>query len=238
MIKTAYTELNKTKFITLLFIMSCVTAVIASLFLDKSKLVYFVPPVILIILIIYLRKTKSKISPFFVFGMSLIFITDILIFQDFEKHFVWIASFTALNLLSFTYVLKKYLIKSVLKSIMSIPVLIAALLVVYVSYAVINLLSSSIPSEMISYTIIAFVSLGVFSGILALIYINDRYVNGVILLASGVFNIFQMALSPINEFFYYNRTFTVLIVICHILWVYLFMKFIVEAQVYNIKRPL
>ncbi|WP_452226866.1 hypothetical protein [Lacinutrix cladophorae] len=64
-----------------------------------------------------------------------------------------------------------------------------------------------------------------------MIYIKDKYNNAIILLTSGIFTFFQVCLSSINELFLYNKTFTVLIVICNVMSFYLFMVFISENKV-------
>lgn len=73
----------------------------------------------------------------------------------------------------------------------------------------------------------------------AIVYLNDNYNNSPILLVSGLFTFFQVVLVSINEFLYFNRTFTVVIIICHVMAIYLFINFIVKTKVIkpdNIKK--
>ena len=67
--------------------------------------------------------------------------------------------------------------------------------------------------------------------IIIIYYINDNYNNGTILLASGIFTFCQIVLVPINEFLIFSKTFTVLIIICHIMAIYLLMNFIAKTEV-------
>lgn len=62
--------------------------------------------------------------------------------------------------------------------------------------------------------------------VIALIYLSQLYQNGLILLIAGISYFFQMFFSLINEFLHYDKIFTTLIVISHIVALFLLTKFI------------
>lgn len=223
--------LKNKSFLDVLFYLSFFASVMVSLFLDKKYLLYCLPVVIFIILLNYISLTKKKANLVFVFALFAVIVSDSLAFYCFEDCFMWITLLTSAYLVCSTILLLKYLDKRKLKSVVSIALLIGFLLVAYLLYAILELLMDYIPDHLVFFTFLCAFSLAVFLITITMVYLNDIYDNGVLLLISGIFYFFQFALSPINEFLFYNRTFTVLIIITHFLSIYLFMKFIAQTKV-------
>lgn len=222
------------KGIDILFFITFMVTVVVSLTMDQSRLLFILPLVIITIVLKYLSYNTIKINKLFILSALLLIVSDILSLQNFINNFIWIALLTSSYLICLIVILKKYLTKAKMKSLFSLSLVIAILLVTYIIYAILDLLINNISNHLIIYTVLVALCLFVYAITFAMVYISDKYINGPVLLASGIFNIFQITLSSINEFFFYNRTFTVVIVICHILSVYLFMKFIAEAKVVDI----
>jgi len=218
----------------ILFYIFFFVAVVVSLTMSQSYLMYILPLVIGSIILKYLSYKDITVSKLFLFAALLLIISDVLSLQDFFNNFIWIAILTSTYLICLILILRKYLSSAKIKSLLSVSLIIGVLLVTYILYAVLELLINNISNHLFIYTVLVALCLFLYAITFAMIYISDKYTNGPVLLASGVFNIFQMTLSSINEFFFYNRAFTVVIVICHILSIYLFMKFIAEAKVASI----
>lgn len=223
--------LKNKSFLDVLFYLSFFASVMVSLFLDKKHLLYCVPVVIFIILLNYISLTKKKANLVFVFALFAVIVSDSLAFYCFEDCFMWITLLTSAYLVCSTILLLKYLDKRKLKSLLSISLLIGFLLVAYLLYAILELLMHYIPDRLVLFALLCACSLLVYLITIAMVYTNRNYDHGVLLLISGIFYFFQFALSPINEFLFYNRTFTVLIIITHFLSIYLFMKFIAHTKV-------
>ena len=223
--------LNIAVIVNILFFVSFITAIVISITMEKKDLIYICPIVILTILLKYISLTKRKADPLFIIVILAFIGINILTFYSFKHFFVSIALLTAGYLLLYTLILKKYLNKSKLKSILSLSVLIGTLLVGYIIYAVVDLLIGHVPDQKLFFVFLVAVCLFIYAITFAVIYINDNYANGTILLTSGVCTIFNLGLAPINEYFLYNKTFTVLLIISHLLSLYLFMIFISKTKV-------
>ncbi|WP_152487292.1 hypothetical protein [Winogradskyella psychrotolerans] len=88
-----------------------------------------------------------------------------------------------------------------------------------------------LPGIQLFFVLLSSVSLVIYTITVAIIYIRDAYHNSTLLLASSIFTFFQITLIAINEFLFYDKTFTVLAVSCHIMALYLFMNFIAKTEV-------
>ncbi|MBU2929302.1 hypothetical protein [Winogradskyella psychrotolerans] len=224
---------KKAIFIDSLFYISFLAAILVSVCLDRSQLIYALPVVILTILIKYISRTKKSANPIFILALLAILISDILSFRAFEACFPWIAISSSIYLLCCTFSLKKYLQKGTLKSVLSFSVILSGLLVFYITYAIVDLLIDFLAGFTLFFVFLIAASLIIQTIAIAIIYIRDTYHNGTILLASGIFTFFQITLIAINEFLYFDNTFTVLIVICHVMAIYLLMHFISTTAVVN-----
>ncbi|QCE42909.1 hypothetical protein [Psychroserpens sp. NJDZ02] len=220
----------------ILFFVAFLTALVMSITLTvKKDLIYIAPIVIITLIIKYISITKKKADPLFLLALFAFLGLNFLSFYSFNKYFNIISLLTSGYLILFTLLLKKYLVKSKLKSFLSLSVIIGFFLVTYIIYSVVDLLMGHIPNNNMVFVIICALCLFIYAITFAIIYISDNYANGTILLTSGVATIFNLGLSPINEYFLYSQTFTVLILICHYMSLYLFMKFISETKVIKAK---
>ncbi len=209
-------------------------AFIASIFscyiLDKQQLIYVVPLSILLVIIKYISITKKNANPLYISGLLALIISNCFAFYGFMEYFIWVTLFNSIYLVCCSLLLKPYLFKSRLKSLISLSVLLAFLLVAYVIFIIVEVLISHIPNYLLYFAFINAMCFIIYSILFALIYINDHYKNGSILLGSGLFSIVQTTLTPINEFLYYNDTFTASIIFSQFLSVILLLVFITKTK--------
>ena len=233
MVKDRFTEgksLQKLKWYHIGVYLTCIASILVSIFMDKDNLVYILPVAVLAIGVKHVILRKKKYSRLYCVVILLIATSDILTFTGFQEYFSEITLITMLALFLSSMILLKYIDKIKLQPFKSLSTIIGVCFVGYIIYAVLELLIDYIPENSFFYIFLCASALLVFTGIIAIIYTNDNYTNGVNLFISVIFTFFQIALSPINELFYYNRTFTVLIVICHLLSIYMFMVFISKTK--------
>lgn len=227
--------LKKATFFDVLFYVLFLISIVTSITLEKKHLMYMVPLVLFSIILKYISITKKNAKPLFILALIAAIISNVLSLNNFTDYFMWITISTSVYLVCCTLILKTYLYKTKLKSLLSFSAIIGFLLVSYVIYAVLELLIDYIPGNMLLFTFLCAFFLMIYVLTFAIVYINDNYSNAAVLLASGFFAIFQIALSPINELFIYSKTFTVLIIISNILSFYLFMRFIAVTKVIEAK---
>jgi len=225
--------LNKLIFIDGIFYMSFLAALIVSICLERTQLIYVLPIVIFTIFLKYISLTKKRANPVFILALFAILISDILSFYSFETCFAWIAISVSVYMICCALSLNRYLHKGTLKSVLSFSVIISATLIFYITYAIVDMLMDFLDGFKLFFVFLIAASLITYTITIAIIYIRDNYHNGTILLASGIFTFFQITLIAINEFLYFDKTFTVLIVICHVMAIYLFMNFIAKTEVIN-----
>lgn len=226
----AFLFLKKINIFDVLFLISFLTSIIMSFTMEREKLLYISPIVVLTILIKYLSVTKQKANLLFVIALFALIAINFLTFYSFQKYFVLITMLTCFYLIIYSLILKKYLNKSNIKKILSLSVLIGCLLIGYIIFSVIDLILNHIPNYSVIYVFLCASSLFIYVVIFSRIYLNNNYDNTIIIFASGIASLFNIGLSPINEYYFYNKTFTILILICHYLSIYLFMKFISETN--------
>jgi len=196
---------------------------------------YVMPFVIATILLKYIILTKNKANPLFVFALLIMLISDTLSFYNFKVYFVWISILISVYLISCTLILKKYINIGKLKPLWSISVLISVLSTSYIIYTILELLIHTVPDNQVVFLIVGTTCLLLYAVTFAIIYLNNHYGAGTILLTSGIFMVFQITLGCINRFLFFDKTFSVLTVISHVVSIYLFMKFITETDVINSK---
>lgn len=214
-----------------LFYICFLATVIVSITMDSRVLRYFMPTLVFTILLKYINRTRHKSKALFIVALLAIVLSDFLTFYDYDAYFMWITILTSTYLICSTLIIRKYLNKGKLKAVLFLSVFIGFLLASYILYSVLDLIINYLPEGMLLFVLFTALCLLCFVIICAMIYVNDNYDHATFLLGSVLFNMFHMGLSPINEFISYNPTFTVLIVISHILAIYLFMKFISETKV-------
>ncbi|MEP3836892.1 MAG: hypothetical protein ABJM36_04560 [Algibacter sp.] len=195
--------------------------------MERKMLLYTSPVVIVTMLLKYINLTKYKADPLFLLALIAIFCVNFISFYGYSNYFRTLTLLTCSYLLLYCLILKKYIVKS--KYSISVSVSIGSLLVVYIIYSVVTLLMDYIQRSNLFYMILCASCLLIYTLVIAKIYVKNNYQHGTLLLASGILSIFHIGLSPINEYFFYNKTFTILIIISHFVSVYLFMMFITET---------
>lgn len=222
------TEINV--FDVVFFALSTI-AVVMSVFLPKQDLNIVVPLVIWSLIALYLDKSKKKYNFLFVTALFLSSISSFLSITNFNEFYILITTTTSLYLIGFSIVLKKYLLKGRLKTFLSLPVLISVVSFGYLIYTIIKFMTDFINNNELFFTIICALAYVVYIVCIGVIYLNDVYENRTLLLASGVLLLIQIGLSTMNEFLFYTRTFTVIILIAHFASVYFLVLFILKTKV-------
>ncbi|WP_179334902.1 hypothetical protein [Winogradskyella costae] len=227
--------LKKTVFIDCVFYISFLAAIFISIFLERAQLVYALPVVIFSIFIKYISLTKKRANLLFPLALLAILISDILSIYCFEACFIWVAIFASIYLIFCALSLKKYLHKGKLRSVLSFSVIVSAILILYIVCAIVDLLIDFLPGIQLFFVFLCSISLIIYTVTVAFIHIRDTYHNSTVLLASCIFTFFQITLIAINEFLFYDKTFTVLAVSCHVMAMYLFMTFIAKTKVVKLE---
>ncbi|APY01050.1 hypothetical protein CLV86_0706 [Lacinutrix venerupis] len=226
----ALSILKKANIFDVLFFATFITCIVFSILKERAELIYISPIVVVTILLKYISLTKKNANVLFIITLLSQIIANYLSFYSFQDYFTVISSLTGFYLLLYCIILRKYLHKIDLKKLITLSVIIGCLLVGYVIYSVVSLIISYIPNHNIIYVLICATCLFIYVIIFARIFLNNNYENTGLIFASGIASLFSISLSPINEYFFYSKTFTVLILICHYLSIYLFMKFISETN--------
>ncbi len=180
-------------------------------------------------------KYIDKIDFWYLISLLVIIVCDILIYLDFLHYFSVICILISIYFVLCTVVIKKFISTEKFKitSLLSVPILVSICLITYLIYSILQLILYMI-LDAIPYVIISIFSLLAYVGSSYFIYITDRYKGGLKLLIVACLCMFIVCLIAINELFYYNVVFTVLIVSTHILGFYIFMKFLIETKPENI----
>ncbi len=201
-----------------------------AVFLDKWLLIYVKPFVPLSLVLLYLKSVK-RIRFLFPLSMVIIAVTDILIYVDFVKYYILISILIALFYVLCIVMLKRYVNKKDVKLSMlfSPPVIISTLLIAYLIFSVTELVLPKIIND-IKATVLIIVSALLFSGVSFFIYLSDRYEKSIYLFIATCCTLFVDFLLAINEFYFYNRVFTVLINIAEIGGIYFFVSFFIETK--------
>ncbi|WP_162897340.1 hypothetical protein [Aquimarina sp. AD1] len=221
--------MKKIKVTDILFYLAFLVVIIVATFFDRKYLAYALPLTIFSIGAIYLCNTK-KINLWYVLSLVSMIFCDVLIYTDFIFNFSYICILTSLYFIFCTIAIRKYLfIKTVQRStFLSIPILISSALVAYLIFSISQLLIDMV-REAIPEVVFCLFSSTVYMLVAYLIYMQDTYRDGLKLIIVSCLCIFIISLLPINELFYFNNIFTVLINVAHVLSMYIFMKFLLET---------
>lgn len=227
-------EVKNIKSLHLLFYLSFIAVIIITIFFERKLLVYALPINIISLAILYI-KSVHNINFWYLLSLLVILITDILIYTDFAEHFSVICLLICLYFLICSISIRKFIVLSKFQwsPILSFPFLICTFLITYLIFAISQLLLPFIIPAL-PYLIISLIGSLTFVITSYIIYNTDRYQDAFKLLAVIGLSTFVVALLPINELFYYNKVFTVLINIAHILGLYIFMGFLIKAKPENI----
>ncbi|MEB3345549.1 hypothetical protein U6A24_08770 [Aquimarina gracilis] len=119
-----------------------------------------------------------------------------------------------------------------MKKLMSSPMIIGVVLVFYVLYSIVQLTLPRVDNS-IEYVVFIVISMLAFSAFSFIIYVSDRYEKTLYLFIAASCTIFVDALLAINELYYYNRVFTVLVNIAEVFGLYFFASFFIETEPKN-----
>jgi len=224
------------KFIDFLFYVAFAVVIVLAAFFDKHYLSYALPGMIISIGIVYFKNVVT-INFWYVLSLISMIVCDALIYLDFVENFRSICLLTSVYFISCTLAVRKYLlIRSItMKVFLSIPIIVSSGLIAYLIYAISQLLIEDI-REAIPFVVICLICSNTFILVSYLIYKQDRYRTVLNLIVVSCLCIFIVALLPINELYYTNNIFTLLVNIAHVLSLYIFMKFLVEEHPQNARE--
>ncbi|KJD32850.1 hypothetical protein PK35_07675 [Tamlana nanhaiensis] len=221
---------NKLNVLDILLGTSFLASIILSIIKSKQQLLFTIPLVIVCISLKYIVLAKHKFKVLFLVALAFILAADILIFKNFQANFTYISVLTTLCLLCYILIIKQYLKNGKFQGFLSASVLLSIALVAYVLFSVFKVLVLELPKKQIILSALCLFCFSLYFTSIGIIYLKSYYKNGILLFISGIAYFFQLIFSIINEFLHFERTFTVLIIICHVTSVYLFMKFILEVK--------
>lgn len=201
-------------------------SIFLSIYKEKATLIYTLPITVVSLLIKYITLKNNKKHMLYVLGLTFVLIADILIFSNFKTNFSYISILNGLFLLCSIAVLRHYLHKQKLKKFLNPSVIISITLVSYVLLYTLRFLIKTLPNNQVFFAFCTMSFFAAFFIVIALIYLSQLYHNGFILLIAGISYFFQMFFSLINEFLHYDKIFTTLIVISHIIALFLLTEFI------------
>ncbi len=213
----------------ILFYLTFAVVIIIAVFFDRKYLAYALPAMIVSIGIIYLERTV-KINFWYVLSLISMIICDALIYTDFVQNFSIICILTSIYFISCTLALRKYLLVRNIKrsTFLSIPILVSSGLVLYLIYAISQLLIDVV-KEAVLEVVVCLIGSTSYLLVSYLIYVQDMSKEGLKLIVIAFLCIFIVSLLPINELFYSSKIFTVFINIAHVLSLYLLMKFLIRT---------
>ncbi|SEK55677.1 hypothetical protein SAMN04487910_0811 [Aquimarina amphilecti] len=217
------------KLTNILFYLAFSVVIIIAVFFDRKYLAYALPLTIFSIGTMYLCSVK-KINFWYILSLVPMIFCDVLIYTDFRINFSVICILTSLYFIFCTVALRKYLLVKAIKrsTFLSVPILISSALVVYLIYSISQLLFDMV-KDAIPEVIVCLFSSTMYILVAYLIYMQDTYKDGLKLIIVSCLCIFIVSLLPINELFYFNNIFTVLINIAHVLSLYIFMEFLLNT---------
>lgn len=207
--------------------------ILTILIFDKMWLAYVKPLVSLSILYLYFSQS-NKLNPWYVVGLIALIIGDTFISLNFEKYFAFISFLITLFYICFSMVLKEYITFKDFKlaDLLSFPIIISGLLVSYMIYAITELIWPHLLGSLF-YLIIILISLLLFVGMCFLIYIRDRFKYNVLLFASACCCLFVNSLLPINELYYYTKTFSIILNLTQFVSIFLLTQFLIRTNYNN-----
>ncbi|WP_299252244.1 hypothetical protein [uncultured Aquimarina sp.] len=213
----------------ILFYFTFSVVVIITVFFDKKYLAYALPIMIVSIGVIYFERIL-KINFWYVLSLVSMIICDTLIYTDFVQNFATICILTSIYFISCTLALRKYLlVKNINRNtFLSVPILVSSGLVVYLIYAIAQLLIDVV-KEALPEVVVCLIGSTLYLILSYLIYVQDISKEGLKLIVVAFLCIFIVSLLPINELFYSSRIFTVFINIAHVLSIYLLMKYLIRT---------
>ncbi len=214
----------------LFFYISFLIVIYTAIFLDKIVLVYIKPIVPLSLIILYITNVK-KINLFFPLSMLVIATTDAFNYFDFVTYFDYIAVLISVFYVLCVLLLKDYVAKDDIKfsKLTSLPVIVSIILIGYLIFSITELTLPKV-QDSLGFIVLIVLSLLLFVVVCFFIYEAQRFEKSIYLFVASCCTLFVDALLAINELYYYNRVFTILINITEIAGIYFFTIFFIETK--------
>ena len=206
---------------------------VIAIFFDPKFLTLALPFTIICIGLLYLTSA-IKINYWYLLSLFIMLISDILIYTDFKSYFSIICILIGVYFLLNSLVLKRFVMRYKFQwnALLSLPLVIGTALIIYLIYAISELLISYV-LKALPFVIFSLAGSITFTITSYLTYHVVKYDEKVSIMIVAGICIFIVALVPINELFFYNKVFTVLINLTHVLGLYIFMKFLVNTKYQN-----
>lgn len=214
----------------LLFYVVSLALIGASIFCDKKLLSYIYPALSISMFFMYVQNVK-KHRVLYIIALVLSTTTNVLIYLDFIKYFVYLASSVGIFFVLCAVMLKGYLSKRYmkLKGITSPPFILSILLIAYLVYYVKDFVVPAI-ADNIEFLIFGVICTLFFCSVCFSIYISDRYEKTNYLFISACSTLFLVTLTVINEVFFNDKIFTILVTIAEVIGFYFFTNFLIETK--------
>ncbi len=226
----------KQKNITYLFFyISFFVVILVAAFFDKSWLVYFKPLIPISLIVLYIGSVKN-INFVFPLCMLALIGANIFVSMDFVEYYNFIAFFISIHYLLCALLSRKFISEHDIRfsKLTSLPILISIVLIVYLTFAIAELALPRI-RDSIALVAIVLTTMVLFVVISFFVYLANRYEKVIFLFIAACCALFVNGLLGINELYYYNRVFTVLINIAEAMGVYFFTRFFIETKPINNK---
>ena len=211
----------------------CLVALIAvfvcGLFFDNSVLMYVKPLSSLALIFLYFEH-RAKINPIYLLLVGVIMVNDALIYDGFDKNFLYISILLSFYYVLCFYMLRPYLFYKELKlsEILKLPIFIAVLLVVYLTISILQLVLPFLEESLYSIASIV-ITLFLFLSICFLIYSQNRFTHSYFLLITACSAIFVNALVPIQELYYTQPIFPATSNAVDFISMFFYLKFLIHA---------
>ncbi len=231
-----YNLLKKNQLTEGLFYISCFVIAIISIFFDLIHLRIVIPAALFLILIIYLEETiirkKEQVNVFFIISVLVYIIIDYLTYTDYKFFFTYICLLLFMYSIFASLSLKKHLVSynSLKNKGINVSIIFTFGFLVYLIYAICNIVTASFPNSLLLVTITA-LGLLVYAIISYYIFHSDVYAKGTNVIISLIICIFYVSFTVLlYEMDSLKHIFTVLITIPHIIGIYMFMRFLVNQN--------
>ncbi len=213
-----------------IFYFSSLIALIVAIFFDKNFLAYAIPLVITSIGILYIKHARKLNIPYIIILLSLS-LFNFLTYSDITKYIPYLLIILITYFLLSILILRKFIIDKtlILKPLLSLSFVVGAALTIYILYSYALLMFPYLKDHFVLFVTAIIVFLCYFF-ISYKIYISNRYTSSISLLIIALLMLFGIPLLAINELFYFDRIFTILITITQILRYYIFTIFLIKTK--------
>ncbi len=210
--------------------LTIVTVFFCGLFFGNQELVFIKPISSLALIWIYFENWK-KVNALYPLIIVIVMIIDVFVLTDFDRFFKYIGM-----LLPLYYLLSSYLLISFIsfkniryKEIFTPSILIGAVLIIYLTFSVLNLLMPNF-EDSIGYLILIIISLFYYLGCCFIIYIRNLYAYAYYLLIAAISSILVNAMLPIQELYHNNSVFEAVVYSADIVTMFFYLKFLISAK--------